>query len=376
MEHIFRWFLPTSIRSEKKYFEFDITKYCKTFFSNDLYFEREIHFNKSYKFDRLLTEKFSNITIKIYPFTSAPMSNTNEAESIVENEIGAFEDYQHIVSRGNLRKMQGLIIVQMSLNADISYSPNLKLEEEYDIEKIFGWNDEFENLKSAIVSVANDICAFFLLGLHLTYPTHSTYHESTPPQSSGLLSFTHEGGRYIMDEHSDIMSYPILLEEERLNILATNLGLIAQVWHKNIWSFHRFLKAVQSNYITIDSFLDLVFALESFFDKNTSTEMMRLVTSIIIANNRQDTQKIDQLLLNSFRIRNEVAHGGLHYRLYDYMPGKTKGKKKMILESFWELKNLNIALISYGIRKLIADKSPFPPSSIRFGVNDILNKLF
>jgi len=49
---------------------------------------------------------------------------------------------------------------------------------------------------------------------------------------------------------------------------------------------------------------------------------------------------------------------------------------KMILELFWELKNLNIALIYYGIQKLINDKNPIPAKSIRIGPSDIIDKVF
>lgn len=378
MEHTFKWFLPTSIRSKSKYIEFDITKYCKTFFAHEFYFKRKISFDKQYDFDQTFTERISEIKLKLHPFTDAPMSNTNEAELIIEKEIGNFQNYQHIVTRGNLRRAHGLVIIEIKLQDDLKYTPNLKSEDEYDIDKIFNWNHDFEQFKSKMISIANDICSFFLLGMHITYPTHSNFTESSRPQTSGLLSFEGGGQRYIMDEHSDMLSYPLFFEEDRLGALKIIWGQISQVWHKDIWSFHRFIKGVRSNYTTIDNFLDLVFTLESFFNQNTSTETMRLISSVIAGKDKSDAKRIDQLLADSFRIRNEVVHGGVHYRLYDYLPRKPKGneKRKMIMHLYWELKNLNIILIYLGIQKLIKDKNPVPASSIRFGTDDILNKYF
>lgn len=234
---------------------------------------------------------------------------------------------------------------------------------------------DFEDMRRKMISLASDICSFFLLGLHITYPTHSNSHESHKPQSSGLLSFAGDG-EYIMDEHSDIFSYPLLLEENRVEALKTVLPQIAQVWHKNIWSFYRFLKGVRSDYITIDNFLDLVFTLESFYDNNTSTEIMKLVSSVIVAENKADAKRIQELLTYCFRIRNEVAHGGTNYRLYDYVPKKPGEPQDelLIVQLYWDLKNLNLKLLYHGILKILNNKHSTPPTAIRFGISDISDK--
>jgi hypothetical protein len=372
--HIFKWFLPTSIRSRTKYFEIDITAHCKHFFDKEAYFSRKITFDRQYIFDKSSVEKITSVKLKIHPFTVAPMSNGDEAAQIIEKEIGKFPGLQHIIQRGNLRKAHGLVIVEIGFTGDITYAENLKLHEEKDIRKVLNWNMDFEHLKLEMISIANDVCSFFLLGLHITYPTHSTSHESSRPQSSGLVSIQ-GSSRYIMDVHSDMLSYPLLMEDDRLNALEKALSQIAQVWHKDIWTFHRFIKAVRSDYVTIDNFLDLVFTFESMFGENTSTEMMRLVASVVACKNKQEAVKTDRLIGNAFLIRNAVAHGGEHYRLYDNVP-KGKDKDKMIVELFWELKNLNITLIYHGILKLINDKNPIPAKSIRFGADDIMDKCF
>ncbi|MDO3645303.1 hypothetical protein [Mucilaginibacter sp. L3T2-6] len=377
MEHTFKWFLHTSIRSKDKYFEFDITEYCKVYFGNESYLTRQTTFDKQAEVDKATIDSIEQVKIKLYPFTVAPMSNTNEAERIIEAEIGKFPDFQHIINRGNLRHAHGLVIVEIKFNGDFTYSENLKLDEEKDIEKVLNWNIDFDILRLRMISIANDICSFFIFGLHLTYPTHSNSHESTKPQSSGLL-FMAGNTKYVLDEHSDILAYPLLVEKERFDTLKEIWAMLAKVWHKDIWSFHRFIKAVRSDYITIDNFLDLVFTLESFFGNDTSTETMRLVSSLIVAKNKSEASKINQLLIDCFRIRNEVAHGGVHYRLYDKIPRKPKGdeKHKMILELFWELKNLNISLMVYGIQKLINDRNPIPASAIRLGPSDIEERYF
>lgn len=375
--HVFRWFLPTSIRSKTESFLFDLTKDCKVFLDNPMYYGRTVKFDRQHDFDQEFTASIDKITIKIHPFTSEPLSNFHGANKILTKEIGDFPDYKHIIDRGNLRKAKGLVIIEIEFNGEYTYTENLKIDEETDIEKMMNWDMDFEEMRQKMISLSNDIFSFFLLALHLTYPTHLNSHESYQPQSSGLLSF--EGsGRYVMDEHSDIFSYPLLLEIDRIGTLNLVLRQISFVWHMNIWSFYRFLKGTRSDFVSIDQFLDLVFTLESFFDKSTSSEVMKLVSSLIPAKTKADADDIYELLTNCFKIRNEVAHGGRHYRLYDNFPTKKNGaeSKVLIIKLYWGLKNLNITLLQYGISKILNDRRPIPAASIRFGMNDIIAKCF
>jgi len=269
------------------------------------------------------------------------------------------------------------VIIVVSFKADQEYPTMLKLHEETDIRKVLNWNMDFEHMVLKLTTLTKDLCAFFLLGLHITFPSFATDHRSARGQSMGLIALRGTD-TYIKDVHSDVLSYPLLLEASKKQQLASNLTEIAKVWHKDVWSFHRFIKAVQSDHTTIDQFLDLVFTLESFFDKNTSTETMRLVTAVLAGHDRKSAAAIDQLVADCFLIRNEVVHGGMHYRLHDDNPRKAKGtqKTKMILELFWELKNLNIRLLQLGIEKLISDRNPIPAKSIRFSTNDIIDRIF
>ncbi|GAB2690589.1 hypothetical protein GCM10027037_12080 [Mucilaginibacter koreensis] len=365
------------MRSRTSKFKFDITNDCKIFLSQPDYYQRKVKFDTQHSYDQAFASLIDRISIVIHPFTSAPMSNTHEANTLVIQEIGPFKEFEHIIHRGNLRLAKGLAVITVEFQGDYTYTENLRTSEETDIEKMMNWDMDFEDMRRKMISLVSDICSFFLLGLHITYPTHNNSHESFKPQSSGLLSFS-GNGEYIMDEHSDIFSYPLLIEEDRLPALTAVLTQIAQVWHKNIWSFYRFLKGVRSDYITIDNFLDLMFTLESFYDNNTSTEIMKLVSSVIVAESKADAKKIQELLSYCFRIRNEVAHGGTNYRLYDYVPKKQNEPqdKLLIIKLYWGLKNLNTQLIYHGILKILNDKNPTPASSIRFGISDISDKCF
>jgi hypothetical protein len=328
-------------------------------------------------FDGTFLESIQSIRIRIFPFTSAPLSNFKEANKIVAGEIGDFPNHEHIFQRGNLRLAKGLVIVEIQFSGSSEFPPNLTLPEEDDIEKVLNWDMDFEFLKLKLISLANDVCSFFLLGLHMNFPTYRSSHQSSRSQSSGLVAMI-GSTTHISDVHSDMMSYPLLIEMDKLDTLDFILARLSQVWHKDIWSFHRFIKAVRSDYTTIDHFLDLVFTLESFFDKNTSSETIRLVSATLTATDKDNAKAIDQLLIDCFRIRNEVAHGGVHYRLHDHSPRVPKGNEKheMILELYWELKNLNLKLMDKGIQKLINDKNKPPANSIRFGAADIFGKIF
>lgn len=234
--HSFKWFLPTSIRSHEKYHEFDITSYCKIFFSRSEYVSRKIKFDVEYKVDQDFIDHIDQIKIKIYPFTNAPLSNMKEADTIAKGEIELLPEFEHIFQRGNLRLAYGLVIVELMFRADQDYSTNLQLDEETDIRKVLNWNMDFEHMVLKLTTLTKDLCAFFLLGLHLTFPTFASDHRSGKNQSMGLIAL--KGPHtYIKDVHSDILSYPLLFEADKKDQLEANLNRIAKVWHKDIWSF-------------------------------------------------------------------------------------------------------------------------------------------
>jgi len=371
--HTFRWFLPTSIKSREKAFLFDLTNFCQKFFERKEYYSRRTTFDRKADYDHAVTATIQSVKVKLYPFTVAPMSNTQEAERIIADEIGSIGGFAHIVARGNLRHAYGLAIIELTVNSDFVYPLNLTPDLEYDIEKRLNWDMDFEVWKLQLTSLASDIGAFFMLGLHLTFLTYNTWHESHQPQSSGLVTLN-GGGSYMIDEHSDMLAYPLLLESDQFEALKSIWERMAQVWHKDLWSIHRFIKAVRSDYSTIDHFVDLVVTLESFFPDNTPQPMMRLICGVIVGTNEAEAKKIDKLHSDCFRIRNEVVHGGKYYRLHD--KNKEGADAKMILNLFWELKNLNIHLIHRGIDKLIRDRNAVPANAIRFSADDILKKTF
>lgn len=365
------------MRSRTDFFELDITKHCEIFFGQDAYYQRTMKFDSQHDLDVDFVSNVKRVRVKIHPFTSEAMSNFHLANKIVIKEIGEFPEFEHLIHRGNLRLAKGLVIIEIDFEGDYTYTENLRIDEETDIEKVMNWDMDFEDMRQKMISLSSDICSFLLLGLHILFPTQFNSHETHKPKSSGLLTFIGEK-RYIMDEHSDIFSYPLLLESDRIPQLEIVLPQIALVWSKNIWSFYRFLKGVRSDYVTIDHFLDLVFTFESFFADNTSTEVMKLISSIVASENKQEASDIQQMLTYCFRIRNHLAHGGTNFRLHDHVPkNKNEPQEKLpIVKLYWQLKNLNIKLMYKGIIKMLTDKNPQPASSIRFGIVDISDKYF
>ena len=375
MENTLKWMLPTSIRSRKTFYEFDLSTYSRTFFSNEQYWKRKFSFDKTYDFDKSAADSITSVKFRIHPFCGGPIGDNHKLDVITEEELGIYPDHSHIIQRGNLRKAKGILIIEIKFDGHYKYSDNLILEQERDPDYWFSWEDDFEYMRWKMLSIANDIASFFMLGLHFTYLTHGSYHERSQPQSSGLMMIRNAESRHIMEEHSDMASYPILLEEESFNALKLNWGMLCHVWHKDIWTFHRFLKAVRSNYITIDHLVDLVFSIESMFGKNTPSQTIKETAAAILGKDPDDAKRITDLLTAAFKIRNEVAHGGKHYGLSEPIPGKFSDDMR-VMDLYWELKNLLIYLMHYGTQKLLNDKSKIQPSAIRFGKADLVNRFF
>ncbi len=349
----FTWFLPAHFMVNNggdEEFEFDLTEYLNILVHNK-FWERNITFEKHFFFDQNSLKKIKSIKIKLYPYSNVQFNVDQIASSIFKKEFpNVSHDFQYIIERGNLRTAKSLSIIQIEFEHDQNIPPNLKYSQEFTAERYSNIDHDFHLILLELISVSNEMISLFLTALHLTFPTRYYSSESFIPQTSGLVVISQSDTSYYRDVHSDILTHPILIEAGKFDQLNKGMKVLSSIWHKDLWTLHRLLKGLRTYNLTIDNLLDLVFTLESLFPNNTSSDMMRLASAIMVGKSKGDAKKIDLTLRIVFSIRNEIAHGGKHYRLMDYY--KLGKDKYLIMELFFDFKFIVIMLVIHAISKL------------------------
>ena len=77
------------------------------------------------------------------------------------------------------------------------------------------------------------------------------------------------------------------------------------------------------------------------------------------------------ILDSVFKVRNEIAHGGIHYRGYEYI--KLNGKEVLSQDLYWEMKVIVSQLIILGINKLLKNKEI---RNLSFKIDDLYDKIY
>lgn len=351
----FYWLLPSNFNSRNGGpFVFDLTNTFRTTIKNK-FWNRKITYDRKYTLKEESLEKIRSIKISIFPRTRAFFSLTQKTVEIFNNLFGEMpKRFQHIYNRGNLRTAKSLTIVEIEYDSDIELPENYSEKKEFKPENYYKIDMEFHKLYHELMSVTNEMASLFKLALHFTYLTYNHDFEYSSPQSSGLVVFSNGDKKYYNDIHSDILSHPALIEADRFHLLNERIDMLASIWHKELWTLHRFNKALRSDYLTIDNLLDLVYTMESMFPNNTSTDFMRLAAVFINCEKPAEVQKTELLIKAVFQLRNEVVHGGAHFRITDsYMVNK---KDTLIVDIFWQFKFIVIRMMYFAINNFLEQK--------------------
>ncbi|MBC9909820.1 hypothetical protein [Chitinophaga varians] len=370
----FYWALPAHLMSrDQQHVEYDLTECLNTFKANE-FWKRKIAYDSQVGLTPENLAKFSSIKIKLIPHNGVHFRVHNHSHTILTDLLGNIDsDLQYIVERGNLRTAKSLVIVTIEYESDIPLMTNCKKENEFDPERIFSLDEDFQMIYLECQTLANEMASFFLTALHLVHPTRNSGVETGFQQSSGLIVFENDNGRYYSDAHSDIITHPVLIESSNTITLAGTLDILANVWHKELWTIHSYLKALRSDRIEIDNFLDLMFTLESFFPDQASAEFIRTTASILCGDTLKDAQEIDLKLKVAFKIRNEVAHGGIHFRIMDYFAFGSK--KYLILLLFWDLKTIVTNLMIHAMKNLLKPEN-HQQNKLSITTNDLYEKFY
>lgn len=222
------------------------------------------------------------------------------------------------------------------------------------------------------MAINKEVSALFKAAIQLVY--HCTLlpmHSSDERRGFGLVFIKCGGGLHIEESPSLTHTYPAIMKPDSKTEFDRVFQLLADRWSFPLWSIHRFLKAIPDSFADVEGVLDLLFAFEGLFDKNASSDFIRLTADILCSQRISNARKVDEILKKAFSIRNEIVHGGKSYTGLEKQ--KLSGGEKIVWEVFWDLKTVVAGMICFALDKLAASPDM---RNLRIQTEDVLVRVF
>ncbi|KNB61190.1 HEPN domain-containing protein [Chryseobacterium sp. Hurlbut01] len=367
MSTIIQWFIPCYFNTDDGNNDeicIDITDDIKTIFSKNLA-EKKVEFSYNYNLQFFKPNSFLSVKIYILPRFTSGYANENRLTEYIENNSNKIYSYFKVDSGfKNWHYALGTVRIETVIKENYHLPSRNEIKE-------FNFKSDFVGDYHKFVSLNKEILAIFLASLHLTFPTKSIMGWNDNPINDGILHFSSNQRHFFESLKTNQGMHHVLITKSRLNDLKQNLSGIADVWDSNLWSLKRYLIAVKSNQIDMDNLLDLLYALEGLFDKNTSADFIKTFCSLRLGNDKIEAHKIKSTLDSAFKIRNEIAHGAQHYRGYEKI--KINGKEVLSQELYWDLKFIVSQILILAIIKLLKNKDM---KNLNFKIDDLFDIVY
>ncbi|MDA3613506.1 hypothetical protein [Polluticaenibacter yanchengensis] len=362
-----QWFIPCYFNTDDSSDNeicIDISSDIKTAFSKNLV-DKKVDFSYNYNLQFFKPDSFLSVKIYILPRFISGYVNENRLSEYIENNSNKIYSYFNVDSGfKNWHYGLGTVRIETVIKAN-HYLPGRNEIKE------FSYKSDFVSDYHKFVSLNKEILSLFLASLHLTFPTRSIMGWNENPINDGILHFSSRQRHFFESLKTNQCMHHVLITKSRLNKLKQNLSGIAEVWDSNLWSLKRYLIAVKSNQIDMDNLLDLLYALEGLFDKNTSADFIKTFCSLKLGNDKTEAHKIKSTLDYAFKIRNEIAHGAQHYKGHEKI--KINGKEVLSQELYWDLKFIVSQILILSINKLLKNKDM---KNLNFKIDDLFDVVY
>lgn len=370
MTTISRWVVPCYFTDEKHKTDqltFDLTDHLKLMLKNEVW-NRKFDYGFSGGLKNTNPNEIKSATIKVFPRFISGYVNEKRIPELIEKTCGKIPTYLNVKSYKEWPHQIGFAVVEIEYNTETKNIPSKKdlIEDYYP-----NFEREFLEQCSKYQAVLKELTSFFLAGLHLSFPTQSVMTRNDTPLNDGFFQI--ESGRkvYATKVSTNALMHEILIETSKTNNIDINLKGLVSVWHYDLWALKRYLNAVESDQISMDNLLDLIYALEGLFDKSTSSDFVKTMCVISLCKTRKDARKMKNLLDVAYRIRNDIAHGERSYDPYDHI--KLDGKETLAQMIYWQMKGLVANMMIIAISKLLNNEDM---RNLRFNSDDFINLVF
>ena len=369
MSTISRWILPcyhTDSRHSTEPITIDLTNNLNLILSNEVW-NRKFEYGFTGGLKNTDVNDIKRASIIIYPRFISGMVNENRIPELIEKHCGKLPEYLKVENFKNWSHNIGFSIIEVEYKSPLKTIPVKKDFDGY----IPNWNKDFLNAYQRHFAVLKELKFFFLAGLHLSFPTTSIIIRDDNPINDGFFQISSGKRKYAILKASSSFMHEVLIEKDKLKNLIGNLNGLATKWHFNLWTIKRYLTAVESYQISMDNLLDLLFALEGLFNKNTSSDFIKMTCILNLATTKNEAKRLKEILDTGFRIRNDIAHGERSYDLYDKI--KIGGKEKLAQDIYWEIKVIVAQMIIIATSKLITNQNM---RNLKFIEDDFLDLIY
>ena len=341
------WITPCYINTDDESDEeiiFDVTANLKQILKNEVW-NRKFEFGSNANLKEIKPSEIVKARVKLLPrFVSGFVDHDRIVKYVNEN-TNRLHSYFKVNNYKDWHYALGVVVIEVELNYSSTEIPSKQQHIDFSFDSKF--LDTFHKHKALLYELAT----LFVAGLHLTYPTRSLMMWNDSPVNDGIYSTFSGRKKSISRLSTDMFMHHVLITKSRLDSVSKNISGLAGAWHLNLWSLKRFLVAVKSNLINMDNLLDLVYSLEGLFEKNASSDFIKLFCTLSLASNKSEAHGTKNLLDLAFKIRNEIAHGGSYYNGYEEL--HLNGKKILAETVYWEMKTLVTQMLIKAISKLI-----------------------
>jgi len=370
MSTISRWVVPCYFTEENRktdQINFDLTYHLKLMLKNKVW-DRKFAYGFSTGLSKTNPSEISHASIKIFPRFISGYVNEKRIPDLIESTCGKIPTHLKLRNYKEWSHRIGFAIVEVEYTYKFNNIPSKKDLTE---DPIPHYEMEFIEKCDQHIAVLKELSSFFLAGLHLSFPTESSMTRNEFPINDGFYQIKSGRKNYVRKIATNSFMHKILIETSKIKNVEINLNGLASVWHYNLWSLKRFLNAVESDQLSMDNLLDLVFALEGLFEKNTSSDFIKSMCILSLCKTKKEAQKTKNLLDIAYSIRNEIAHGGQSYDPFDKV--KLDGKETLAQMIYWKMKTIVAVMVIKAISKLLNDNSL---RNLRFSYNDFIDLTF
>lgn len=370
MATISRWVVPcyfTEENGKTKPISFDLTNHLKKMLRNEVW-NRKFSYGFNTGLKNTSSNDIKSATIKVFPRFMSGYVNEKRIEELVHEYCGRLPKHLKIKNYKDWSHQIGFAVIETEY---LSRTANIPTKRDLTEDLMPHYEMEFIEIYHRHLAVSKELSSFFLATLHLSFPTESFMMRNQNPINDGYFQIQSGKHTYASNLSTNAFMHEILIETSKLNNVTTNMDGLAAIWHYDLWSLNRYLRAVESDQISMDNLLDLIYSLEGLFEKNTSVEFVKTMCVLNLCNSKKEARALKNQLDLAYKIRNEIAHGGLSYDPFDKV--KLEGKEILAQDVYWETKRTVAAMLIKAISKLLQNREM---KNLRFNIDDFISLTF
>lgn len=368
-----RWVLPCYLTRDDNITDpivFDLTHHLKLILANKVW-ERKFNYGWGYGLKNTEIENIKKAMTFLYPRFVSGYFNENRVSEIIYHVCGELPSISIMDGFKIWPKEIGVAIIEIEYFQNFDSIPSgIQIEDfkKY-IHGSFDWKP-LQIIYNQHIAVLKEISSLILAGLHLSFPTES-WMSGRETVYDGYYQLCSQNKTFYEYCPTNAFMHEILFETKKTENVILIMDTLSKVWHFNLWPIKRYLRAVKSDQVDMDNLLDLLYALEGLFDKNTSIDFIQTMCMVRLCKNKTEALEMREYIKLSFEMRNEIAHGGLTFDPHDTI---TLGGKKMLRENiYWKMKGIVSWMIVEALSKMVKTEGM---KNLRFTKDDLIEIIF